>query len=62
MARVLQVKLFLPNEFAKVRDWLFELDGEVWDRKLQADSQSDKLDELLGEARAVFRSGLARAI
>jgi hypothetical protein len=57
-----QVKNLPPDELAKFRDWFFEFDAEVWDRKLETDSESGKLEALLAEVRAEFDSGQAREI
>jgi hypothetical protein len=57
-----QVKSLRPAELAKFRDWFLEFDAEVWDRKLQADSEAGKLEKLLAEARSDFSSGRAREI
>jgi hypothetical protein len=57
-----QVKNLSPDELAKFRDWFFEFDADVWDRKLQADSESGKLDKLLTEARSEFSAGQVREI
>lgn len=57
-----QVKNLPPAELAKFRDWFFEFDAEVWDRKVRADSESGKLDNLIADARSEFNSGQAREI
>ena len=42
----------LPNEeFAEIFRWLSEKDWERWDKEIEADSQSRKLDFLVREAR-----------
>ena len=38
------------EEFARLRDWFAERDWERWDRKIEADSKSGKLDFLVKEA------------
>ncbi len=38
------------NEYRQFRDWFFDRDWEQWDKQIQADSESGKLDFLLKEA------------
>ena len=44
--------------FAKLRDWLIEFDQARWDKKLEADSNSGKLDFLINAALAEHEAGL----
>jgi hypothetical protein len=44
--------LSLPeNEYKKFRQWFFDQDWEKWDRQLEEDSETGKLDFLLEEVR-----------
>jgi len=38
------------NEYRKFRDWFLERDWEEWDKQIEADSESGKLDFLVKEA------------
>ncbi len=38
------------EEFAKLREWFYERDWERWDREIEEDSKSGKLDFLVKEA------------
>lgn len=38
------------EEFARLREWLYERDWERWDREIEEDSKSGKLDFLMKEA------------
>ncbi len=38
------------DEYRQFRDWFFERDWVQWDKQIQADSQSGKLDFLVKEA------------
>ncbi|MGD0516235.1 MAG: hypothetical protein ABSA26_01755 [Thermoguttaceae bacterium] len=38
------------DEYRQLRDWIIERDWEAWDRQIEADSASGKLDFLLKEA------------
>ena len=41
----------LPHEdFIRLRDWIAEVDSQQWDKKIEEDSQSGKLDFLREEA------------
>ena len=38
------------DEFRRLRDWFIERDWEEWDKEIEADSKSGKLDFLVREA------------
>jgi hypothetical protein len=38
-----------PQDFARVRDWLLERDNLLWDRQIEEDSASGRLDPLVAE-------------
>ena len=38
------------EEFNRLREWFFERDWERWDRQIEEDSESGKLDFLAKEA------------
>jgi hypothetical protein len=44
--------------FSKLRDWFIEFDQARWDKKLEADSNSGKLDFLINAALAEHEAGL----
>lgn len=54
MARIEEIKkavISLPlNEYLQFRDWFLDRDWEEWDRQIQVDSDSGKLDFLVQEA------------
>jgi len=55
--------LALPREeFAELRNWLLEQDWAAWDAQIEADSKAGKLDKLIAEAKAEYKSGKARPI
>lgn len=39
------------EEYSQMRDWFSERDWEKWDRQIEVDSESGKLDFLIKEAR-----------
>ncbi len=46
-----QAIIDLPGEeYSKLRKWLADRDWEAWDKEIEADSESGKLDFLLAEA------------
>jgi len=38
------------EEFARLREWFYERDWERWDREIEEDSKSEKLNFLVKEA------------
>lgn len=55
-----QIKALPFEEFAELRNWLLEQDWSVWDAKIESDLNSGKLDKLIAEAKAEYKSGKAR--
>ena len=51
------VRSLPPKELAEFRRWFAEFDAVAWDAQLEDDLSSGKLDNLLAEAEADFRSG-----
>lgn len=52
-----EIRALSPEELTKLRRWFRELDAEVWDREIEADARSGKLDALAEEALRAHRSG-----
>ena len=52
-----QIKSLSANELAELRDWLLEHDWAEWDRQIERDARSGKLDELFANARADHAAG-----
>ena len=49
----------LPKEdFYKLRNWILEKDWEQWDREIEEDSKSGKLDFLIKQALDEKKQGL----
>ncbi len=38
------------EEFGRLREWFYERDWERWDKEIESDSESGKLDFLVKEA------------
>lgn len=57
-----EIKKLSPEEFAKLREWLLEVDWQEWDREIERDAASGKLDKLLEKSLADHRAGKSREI
>ena len=51
-----------PEDLAKFRAWFIEFDHVLWDRQIQSDAKSGKLDRLVNEALADYKTGKAKKI
>jgi hypothetical protein len=48
----------LPREeLSRFRAWFDQFDAQIWDRQIEADANSGKLDELATRAIADFNAG-----
>ncbi|MBF0241694.1 MAG: hypothetical protein HQK64_04360 [Desulfamplus sp.] len=56
------VKELDDDPFLKFREWFIEFDQDRWDRQLEADSNSGKLDFLINAAIAEYKSGKTREL
>ena len=56
------VESLLPSELAEFRRWFAEFDAAAWDKQIEQDAASGKLDGLAAEALADYRAGPAREI
>jgi hypothetical protein len=52
-----QVQELSPEELADFRRWFAEYDAQIWDRQLEADAKSGKLDELAEKALRAHAAG-----
>jgi len=52
-----QIEQLSPEELTKLREWFANFDAAVWDRQLEADVQSGKLDSLAERALRAHASG-----
>ncbi len=57
-----QVLQLSPEDLAKFRVWFIELDHQLWDKQIETDVAAGKLDSLIAEARAEFKTGKVREI
>lgn len=52
--------LELPKQdFALLRNWLFELDDAQWDKQIASDLKAGKLNHLINKAKAEMAAGNA---
>jgi hypothetical protein len=52
--------LALPKQdFALLRNWLFELDDAQWDKQIASDLKAGKLNQLINKAKAEMIAGTA---
>ena len=56
------VKALKPQDLAEFRSWFAEFDLEVWDKQLESDAESGRLDALLAEAEEDYKSGQRREL
>jgi hypothetical protein len=45
------------DSYTRLRDWFIEFDHEVWDKKIEADSNAGKLDFLINAGLADYHQG-----
>ncbi len=57
-----QVRELTPQELAAFRDWFIEFEWENWDRQLERDVASGKLDALARKAREAHTAGRTRPL
>ena len=50
------------SELLNFREWFAKYDYEIWDRQLEEDAKSGKLDKLADQAISDFEAGKCREI
>ena len=64
MTEISEIQRAIPSlpesDYAKLREWLAEIDWERWDREIEADSKAGRLDFLAAEADEAKKSGTLR--
>ena len=58
----LQVSRLSQQELARFRAWYFEFDADAWDRQLEQDAASGKLDSLAEQAIQAHAAGKTKAL
>lgn len=51
------IKTMPSDKYEAFRAWFTEYDAERWDKQIETDFQSGKLDALLAEAQADYEAG-----
>ncbi|PZF78383.1 hypothetical protein DK847_00740 [Aestuariivirga litoralis] len=51
-----------PGEVAKLAQWFAEYQAELWDKQLESDAESGRLDSLADEALASHHAGKTRPL
>jgi hypothetical protein len=51
------IRCLSPSDLVSLRSWFAEFDAGVWDRQLEADVASGRLDKFADEALEDFRQG-----
>jgi hypothetical protein len=54
-----QVKELTPEELKSFREWFVQFDADAWDRQLESDIQSGRLDKLAERALRDYEAGQA---
>jgi hypothetical protein len=57
-----EIKRLPPEEIAQLRDWLLELDADQWDREIERDADSGKLDNVFDKSLGDHRAGKSREL
>jgi hypothetical protein len=57
-----RVRNLSPGDLAAFRAWFIEFDQAAWDAQIEADARAGKLDHLVAEALADYRSGQTRPL
>ena len=56
------VRQLSPGELAAFRSWFIEFDNAEWDRQMEADSETGKLDGLVQSALEEHKAGKTKRI
>jgi len=51
-----------PSEIAKLAEWFYEFQAQVWDKQTEHDAQSGRLDSLIEEAEQEFEAGQCKPL
>ena len=56
------IEQLAPDDVARLREWLEELDGRLFDQKLERDAKAGKLDKMAAKAVADHEAGRTRKL
>jgi len=57
-----EIKRLPPEEVAQLREWLLEFDADRWDRQIERDGRSGKLDKAFEKSLEDHRAGKSREL
>jgi len=57
-----EIKKLSPEEIAQLRQWFLELDADQWDREVERDADSGKLNTVFGRSLEDHRAGKSREL
>jgi hypothetical protein len=57
-----QIRELSAGEFSELRDWVLEQDWKAWDAQIENDARSGKLDQVIAEADAEYKTGRTRPL
>jgi hypothetical protein len=57
-----RIRSLPPEDLARFRAWFVEFDHALWDRQIESDARSGKLDAVVNEALADYKAGKAKKI
>jgi hypothetical protein len=57
-----EIEKLSPAELAELQEWFTEREAEAWDREIELDAASGKLDKLFEKSLADHHAGKSREI
>jgi hypothetical protein len=51
-----------PEDFARIRAWFYELDNLLWDKQMEEDAASGRLDNLRKEVESDIAAGRVKPL
>lgn len=51
-----------PEELVQFRQWFEEYYAQVWDKQIEEDTKSGRLDKLIAEANDEYDAGLSKPL
>ena len=57
-----EIEKLSREELTRFREWFLQRDAEEWDRQIERDAASGKLDKLFAKSEADHRAGKSRPI
>ena len=52
-----EIRKLSPDELTAFREWFLAFDAELWDRQIEADARTGKLDAIADAALTAHRKG-----